>query len=88
MAMLDCPVCGKEVDRQTAPTSVHEGITYYLRCPHCKERFDADPGRFLRSGPNANPGGCAAGGCHGPHARASGATRAPIDFPPLRRADR
>ena len=56
--MLDCPVCGQRVDPASAPKSVHEGITYYLRCPHCKERFDADPDRYLRNGPDAGHGGC------------------------------
>ena len=42
-----CPVCNQPVDPSTAPTSTFQGVTYYLRCPHCKERFDADPGRFL-----------------------------------------
>jgi YHS domain-containing protein len=56
--MLDCPVCAKPVDRETAATSVYEGITYYLRCPRCKERFDAEPKRFLRSGAGADHAGC------------------------------
>lgn len=59
--MLNCPVCGQPVDRATAPTSVYENITYYLRCPRCKERFDADPARFLRSGPDAGHAGCGEG---------------------------
>ena len=50
--MLDCPVCAKTVDRATAPTSVYQGITYYLRCQGCKVRFDADPEHFLRGGPD------------------------------------
>lgn len=79
--MLDCPVCGQPVDRATAPTSTYQGVTYYLRCPHCKERFDADPERFLRAGPDARHGGCggAHGGCGGAHHRA-----APIRFEPPR----
>ncbi len=72
--MLDCPVCGKTVDRATAPTSVYQGITYYLRCPRCKGRFDADPARYLRLGPDTDHGGC--GGAH------QGA--APIRFVPPR----
>lgn len=56
--MLDCPVCAKPVDRETAPTSVYRGITYHLRCPHCKERFDAEPERFLRNGADADHAGC------------------------------
>lgn len=72
--MLDCPVCGSPVDRATAPTSVYKGVTYYLRCPGCKERFDADPERFLRAGPEPHggcghhgSGGCGCGGHHGAH---------------------
>lgn len=56
--MLDCPVCAKPVDRGTAPTSVYEGITYYFRCPRCKERFDAEPGRFLRGGADPDDARC------------------------------
>lgn len=56
--MLDCPVCAKPVDRGTAPTSVYEGITYYFRCPRCKERFVAEPGRFLRGGADPDDAGC------------------------------
>ncbi len=56
--MLECPVCAKPVDPATAPTSVHQGVTYYLRCPGCKERFDADPERFLRAGPDRSHAGC------------------------------
>jgi P-type Cu+ transporter len=54
--MLDCPVCGKPVDPATAPTSVYQGATYFLRCAGCKQRFDADPERFLRSGPDHGRG--------------------------------
>lgn len=62
--MPDCPVCGKPIDPATAPTSIHRGVTYYLRCPHCKERFDADPERFLRPGPRGGHDGCGdQGGC-------------------------
>lgn len=66
--MLDCPVCAKPVDRETAPTSVYQGTTYYFRCPRCKERFDTDPGRFLRNGADPDHGGCGEHGHagHGP----------------------
>lgn len=72
--MLGCPVCGNPVDVATAPTSVYKGVTYYLRCPGCKARFDADPERFLRSGPDATHSGCGhhgegdGCGCGGHHA--------------------
>ena len=69
--MLDCPVCGQRVDRTRAPMSTYQGVTYYLRCPHCKERFDADPARFLRNGPE--PGNCEGAQHHG---------TAPIRFVP------
>lgn len=64
-----CPVCNQPVDPATAPTSTYRGVTYYLKCPHCKERFDADPERFLTvSGghPEHRPGGCCGHG-HGSH---------------------
>ncbi len=85
--MLDCPVCGNPVDRATAPTSVYQGVTYYLKCPGCKARFDADPERFLRSGPDAAHGGC---GGHEGHAGHAGcgqhdAGPAPIRFVPRMR---
>ncbi|MBI4499278.1 MAG: YHS domain-containing protein [Chloroflexi bacterium] len=60
-----CPVCGQPVDPATAPTSTYRSITYALRCPHCKERFDADPERFLSN---------ASGG----HEHARGGGSAPI----------
>ncbi|HZP94889.1 MAG TPA: YHS domain-containing protein [Candidatus Limnocylindria bacterium] len=56
--MLDCPVCAKPVDRTTAPTSIYEGVTYYFRCPRCKERFDAKPQHYLRHGADPEHGGC------------------------------
>ncbi len=61
---ITCPVCSQPVDPATAPTSTYQGVTYYLRCPHCKERFDTDPDRFL----SGAGGGCqhGEGGCgHG-----------------------
>ena len=63
--MLDCPVCGQRVDPANARTSVFDGVTYYLRCAHCKERFDADPARYVINGPPSTHGG----GCgHEEHA--------------------
>ena len=59
-----CPVCSQPVDPATAPTSIYQGVTYYLRCPHCKERFDADPDRFLSGaggGCQHGEGGCGCG---------------------------
>jgi Cu+-exporting ATPase len=42
------PVCGMKVNPATAAAScVHKGQTYYFCNPHCKERFLADPQRYL-----------------------------------------
>ncbi len=42
------PVCGMEVEPTTdAPSFVHEGVTYFFCCDHCRERFSADPSQFL-----------------------------------------
>ncbi len=36
------------VDPASAPASVeHEGKTYYFCCPHCAQKFRADPERYL-----------------------------------------
>ncbi|HXG08883.1 MAG TPA: heavy metal translocating P-type ATPase [Gemmataceae bacterium] len=46
------PVCGMTVDPATARASyVHEGQTYYFCCPSCKQRFEADPQRYLAPAP-------------------------------------
>ncbi len=42
------PVCGMEVEPTTdAPSFVHEGVTYFFCCDHCRERFSTDPSQFL-----------------------------------------
>ncbi len=42
------PVCGMTVAVDgAAATSVHEGITYYFCHAGCRERFEAEPGRYL-----------------------------------------
>ena len=44
------PVCGMKVNpRKAAASLVHEGKTYYFCCPVCRQKFAADPGRFLLS---------------------------------------
>jgi Cu+-exporting ATPase len=41
-------VCNMRIDAATAAgTSVYEGVTYYFCAPVCKQRFDANPLRFL-----------------------------------------
>ena len=45
--MID-PVCGMTVDpAHAAGTTEHEGKTYYFCNPHCKTKFDANPGAYL-----------------------------------------
>lgn len=42
------PVCGMEVDPQTAKhTSAYQGQTYYFCAPGCKRAFDAEPEKYL-----------------------------------------
>ncbi|AKF03662.1 YHS domain-containing protein [Sandaracinus amylolyticus] len=44
-----CPVSGEEfVVTESSPTVTHEGRTYYFCCPHCAERFQANPAQFLQ----------------------------------------
>ncbi|HZP26023.1 MAG TPA: YHS domain-containing protein [Dehalococcoidia bacterium] len=46
--MVRDPVCGVEMDRESAPaSSEHEGTIYYFCSEACKEEFDADPNAFI-----------------------------------------
>ena len=46
------PVCGMTVDPTTAPASAtHDGRTYYFCYPGCRQKFVADPERYLSGGP-------------------------------------
>jgi len=49
------PVCGMSVDPDTAKggSHVHEGTSYYFCNPRCKEKFAADPERYLSAKPAA-----------------------------------
>jgi Cu+-exporting ATPase len=48
------PVCGMTVYPTTAPASVeHQGKKYYFCCPHCAQKFQSDPERYLH--PDARP---------------------------------
>ena len=43
------PVCGMRIEPETAAaTSSYKGVTYYFCAVVCKQRFDADPTRFIR----------------------------------------
>jgi uncharacterized protein len=41
------PVCGMTVDRHTALTSEFRGQTFYFCGPSCRDRFEADPERYV-----------------------------------------
>lgn len=41
------PVCGMQIDPQTAVTTrEHDGATFYFCSPGCAAAFDADPHRY------------------------------------------
>lgn len=46
------PVCGMEVDEETAPASTeYKGQTYYFCSQACKEGFEEELGEFLEESP-------------------------------------
>jgi len=50
VALEKDPVCGMMVDPSRAKaTHAHAGKTYYFCCAGCKEKFSADPGKYLRA---------------------------------------
>ena len=60
------PVCGMTVDSSKTPfRSEWNGKTVYFCSAGCKERFDADPERYLGGGREAAP--IAHAGEHGHH---------------------
>lgn len=50
------PVCGMSVDPETAPhEAAHRGHGYVFCGPRCRERFVAEPERFLSPPPSLPP---------------------------------
>jgi P-type Cu+ transporter len=45
--MAKDPVCKMTVDETKALRAEHDGETYYFCAQVCKDRFLADPGRYL-----------------------------------------
>lgn len=46
--MAKDPVCGMDVDPQTAKQATdYQGQTYYFCAPGCKKAFEAEPEKFL-----------------------------------------
>ena len=51
MAMVTDPVCGMEIDSETAAgSSEYQGTTYYFCSEGCKHDFDAGPWKFVGGG--------------------------------------
>jgi Cu+-exporting ATPase len=47
------PVCGMQIDiADAADMSIHRGRFIYFCNSACKEKFDADPEKYLKSGSN------------------------------------
>lgn len=43
-----CPVSGEEFTvTADSPHADYQGKTYYFCCPHCPQRFQADPSKYL-----------------------------------------
>lgn len=47
MATVTDPVCGMEIDEDSAAaTADYEGTTYYFCSQGCRRRFEEDPARY------------------------------------------
>ena len=76
------PVCGMQVDpRRNPPSQEHAGKTYYFCCPHCREKFQVEPQKYLAGAPRPMGGllGIAPAGGAG---TAPAAASAPIPIAP------
>jgi YHS domain-containing protein len=48
LGMVEDPVCGMEVNIETAPAKTeYEGQIYYFCSESCKEAFEEDPEQYL-----------------------------------------
>jgi P-type Cu+ transporter len=65
ISTLKDPVCGMQVSAQSVHWTAHDGHTFYFCSAKCKDKFDADPRRYLA--PAAVPQS-AAPGAHAGHA--------------------
>ena len=63
MTTMTDPVCGMQVDPQSAArTAAYEVQTYFFCSPACKKAFEADPEQYLEpSGTGAGCSCCAIG---------------------------
>ena len=54
-APLKDPVCGMTVTTESPHHLVHEGTDYFFCNPRCREKFAADPERYLSDAPVEEP---------------------------------
>jgi YHS domain-containing protein len=48
--MAKDPVCGMDVDEQTAAaTAEYQGTTYYFCAPGCKKAFEKEPEKYVNA---------------------------------------
>jgi len=62
-AELHDPVCGMAVTPQSEHHYAWQGSDYYFCCNGCREKFMADPGRYLQSQEDAQAAACPTGVC-------------------------
>jgi len=55
------PVCGMTVDPSSAVSAAYAGDTYYFCREGCRDKFTADPGRYLSKSRETSPAAPAAG---------------------------
>ena len=53
--MAKDPVCGMDVDEQTAAaTAEYQGKTYYFCAPGCKKAFEKEPEKYVQGTPETS----------------------------------
>ena len=53
--MAKDPVCGMDVDEQTAAaTAEYQGTTYYFCAPGCKKAFEKEPEKYVQNAPETS----------------------------------
>ena len=77
------PVCGMEIDPETAAgKSEHQGTTYYFCADGCKTDFDADPAKYIGGGAAAATAEPATPSAEPAAAAPAGGAAAPATEPP------
>jgi YHS domain-containing protein len=53
--MAKDPVCGMDVDEQSAAaTAEYQGKIYYFCAPGCKKAFEKEPEKYVHAAPEAS----------------------------------